>query len=97
MAVLFVLLINVTITIFNKPIYLLLENPKKHFAYKYNFAKELAAELKDNNIDKIQSDDEELLLRLRFYGITEGDKYFVTTREQFFYDPKQFIPKQNKS
>jgi len=88
MAVLFVLLINVTITIFNKPIYLLLENPKKHFAYKYNFAKELAAELKDNNIDKIQSDDEELLLRLRFYGITEGDKYFVTTREQFFYDLK---------
>lgn len=86
--VLFVLFINVTLTIFNKPIYLLLENPKKHFAYNYNFAKELAFELKENNINEIQSDDEELILRLRFYGIDEGKKYFVTTREQFFYDLK---------
>ncbi|PLY04482.1 MAG: hypothetical protein C0625_16235 [Arcobacter sp.] len=88
MLVLIVLFINVTLTIFNKPLYLLLENPKKHFAYRYNFAKELAAELKANNIDQVQSEDKELLLRLRFYGINEGNKYFITTREQYFYDLK---------
>lgn len=86
--VLFILFINVVITIINKPLYLLLENPKKHFVYKHNLAKELAIELKANNINYISSDDEELILRLKFYGIEEGYKYYVTTKEQFFYDMK---------
>ncbi len=89
-AVLFVLLLNVTLTLFNKPIYLLLENPKKHFAYKYNFAKEIAEKLKANKIDKIESNDEELLLRLKFYGISAGNKYFISTKEQYYYD--EIIP-----
>merc|ERR1711879_863959 len=63
--VLLVLFANVVLTIFNKPVYLVLENPKKHFAYKYNFAKEIANELKANNINSIESDDEKLLLRLK--------------------------------
>lgn len=87
-AVLFILFINVFITIINKPLYLFLENPKKHFIYKYNFAKELAHELKLHNINKVSSYDDELLLRLRFYGIEEGNKYFLTTRKQTYYDLK---------
>ncbi len=86
--VLFILIINVMITIFNKPVYLLLENPEKHFIYKYNFAKEIAQELKANNINKIQCDKKELLLRLKFYGIDQGNEYFLTTKEQYFYDIK---------
>ncbi len=84
--VLFVLSLNVLLTLFNRPIYLLLENPKKHFAYKYNFAKEIAEKLKINNINQIQSNDEELILRLKFYGIEEGSRYYITTKEQYFYD-----------
>jgi len=86
--VLFVLFINVTLTIFNKPIYLLLENPEKHFIYKYNFAKEIAQELKVKNINKIQSDEKELLLRLQFYGIEQGNEYYITYKEPFSYDIK---------
>lgn len=86
--ILIVLLINVSLTLFNKPIYLLIENPKKHFAYDYNFAKEIAKELKANNINKIQINDKELLLRLKFYKIEEGKEFFISTKEQYFYDLK---------
>ena len=86
--VLFVLFLNVFITIVNKPIYLILENSKKHFAYKYNFAKEIASVLKSNNINNVESNEKELLLRLKFYGIDEGHDYFITTKEQYFYDMK---------
>lgn len=76
--VLFVLAINVTLTLINKPLYLFLEKPKKHFAYKYHFAKEIAAILKQNNINEIFSNDLELMKRLKFYDIQSGDKYFLT-------------------
>lgn len=85
---LFILLLNATLTIFNKPLYLFLENPKKHFAYNYNIAKELAAKLKKNNINEIESDQQELLLRLKFYGIKEGNRYFVSTNKKYYYDKK---------
>ena len=70
--VLLMLFINVLLTIVNKPLYIILPNPKKHFVYKYHFVKELAAEMKRNKINFVSSDDEELLLRLKFYGINKG-------------------------
>lgn len=95
--VLFVLFINVVITIFNKPLYLFTEDVKKHFAYKYNFAKDIALILKEKSINYIEVDDEKLLLRLKFYGIESGDKYFVSIKEKFFYDIKVPINYQNKN
>ena len=86
--ILIILLINVSLTLFNRPLYLLIENPKKHFAYDYNFAKEIAKELKANNINKIQTNDKELLLRLKFYNIEKGQEFFISTKEQYFYDLK---------
>ncbi len=77
-----VLGINSSLTLFNKPIYLVLENPKKHFAYDYNFAKEIALTLKQNNINEVYSDDKELLLRLKFYGINQGNKFLISTYKQ---------------
>lgn len=85
-ASLVLLFINVSLTLYNKPIYLFLEKPQKHFAYKYNFVKDLAKELKTNNINYIDSDDGELLLRLKFYGIEEGNNYYITTNKLYFYD-----------
>jgi hypothetical protein len=76
--VLFILAINVTLTLINKPLYLFLEKPKKHFAYKYHFAKEIAQILKENNINEVFSDNLELVKRLKFYNIQSGDKYFLT-------------------
>ncbi|QOR01605.1 MULTISPECIES: phospholipid carrier-dependent glycosyltransferase [unclassified Campylobacter] len=58
--------------IFNQVFYYLLKDPKKHFAYDYHIAKNLASSLKEQNITKISTQDKELALRLQFYGINEG-------------------------
>ncbi|MCI0500996.1 MAG: hypothetical protein L0Y61_04535 [Epsilonproteobacteria bacterium] len=72
---LFSLVINFIIFVFNKSIYLILENPKKHFAYDYHIAKELAFELKLMGIQNIQVDDDRLQTRLQFYGINSDGNY----------------------
>ncbi len=84
--VLFILFINISLTILNKPLYAFLENPQKHFIYKYDIVKELAQELKANNINEVYSDQLDLILRLKFYEIDEGTKYFVTTKKLYYYD-----------
>ncbi|RXJ86347.1 hypothetical protein CRU93_09245 [Arcobacter sp. CECT 8985] len=76
--VLITLLLNITITIFNKPLYLVLNNPKKHFVYKYHVVKELSKELKKQHINYVTSSDEKLLLRLKFYKIYKGKKYYIS-------------------
>ena len=94
--VLFMLFLNVFFTIVNKPLYLVLPNPKKHFVYKYHFVKELAAELKKNKIDMIYSNDDELLLRLRFYGIKKGKKHFISLKEFDGYKLKMTVSYYNR-
>ena len=66
-----VLLLNFLVLIANKSLYIFLENPKKHFAYKHHVAKELANELKANGIHSIKTYDERLQLRLKFYNIRD--------------------------
>lgn len=89
--VLIMLLLNVTLTIINKPLYLVLPNPKKHFVYQYHFAKEISHELKKRKINYIYSDDEELLLRLKYYGIKSGNKYFLTLNKNDYYQDSFII------
>ena len=78
-----ILLVNVALTLINKPIYRVLENPKKHFAYKYHFAKDIAVILKKHNINNIYSDDVELTKRLRFYDIQKGNDYFISLHNYY--------------
>ena len=85
-----ILLLNVTLTLINKPIYRVLENPKKHFAYKYHFAKDIANILKKHNINYIYSDDIELVKRLKFYGIEKGDINFISLNN-FNINSKEFV------
>ena len=94
--VLLMLFTNVFFTIVNKPLYLLLPNPKKHFIYKYDFVKELAQELKKNNINMVSSNDNELLLRLRFYGIKEGTNHFISLEKFDTYKLKIIISYYNR-
>lgn len=94
---LFVLALNVFATLFNKSLYLVLEEPSKHFAYKYNFIKEVSEVLKEKGINYVNSDDERLLLRLKFYGIEKGSQYYITTREQYYFDKKFEINYFNKT
>ncbi len=72
------LVINFTLIYFNKPLYLILSSPKKHFTYRYDFAKEIARRLKSMHIKAINSTDRDFALRLRFYGIKNGEKYKLT-------------------
>ena len=78
--VLFMLILNCLLTIANKPLYLFLPDEKKHFAYKYHFAKEIASKLKELNIDKINVNDERLQLRLKYYGINKSNEYLLTKK-----------------
>ena len=94
--VLLMLFVNVLFTIINKPLYVILPNPKKHFVYKYHFVKELAGEMKKNKINFISSNDKELLLRLRFYGIKEGKKYFLSLEEFSGYRKKITVSYYNQ-
>jgi hypothetical protein len=82
------LFINVFLTFINKPLYYVLPEPKKHFVYQYHFAKDLSKELKAKNINNIIVDDNELALRLKFYQIEVGDRYFLSTKEFYNYDEK---------
>lgn len=60
----------------NKYLYLYIDKPSKHFAYKYHVAKELAKKLKDDGIDEIMI-NHKMQKRLKFYGINEGKKYII--------------------
>ena len=68
------LIINVLTVVFNKDIYLFIENPKKHFVYKYHVAKELAQFLKKRSIYCVNT-DHKMQQRLSFYGVAKCDNY----------------------
>ena len=76
------LVINFILIYFNKPLYLVLSTPKKHFTYRYDFAKEIAKRLKSMHIDKINLSDKHFALRLKFYGIENGKDYKLTSKSQ---------------
>ena len=72
------LFINTFFTFINKPLYLLFENPKRHFAYKYDIVKDLVQILNKQGIKKINTADNYLALRLKFYGISSGGDKILT-------------------
>lgn len=71
------LLLNSFVVIFNKELYLVLDNPQTHFAYKMHIAKELATQLKKHEIYCVNSKGE-MLKRLKFYGISECKNNILT-------------------
>lgn len=75
----FVLLIMLAaLSIFHKPFYLLLENPRQHFAYEHHFVDELAEKLKAQGIGQVWADSQSVQTRLRFYGINEGGPFALS-------------------
>lgn len=81
--VLISLVFNTLLIFLNKPLYALMDDPSKHFAIKYNIAKELADALKAKGITKVMlKEDSKMALRLQFYGITQGKNYKLTTQPE---------------
>lgn len=70
------LLINSSVVFFNKYLYYVIEEPKKHFSYKMHVAKELAKELKSKGINCIEA-DAKMSKRLEFYGVTKCNNYLL--------------------
>jgi len=91
--VLTTLLINTAATFYNKPVYLILKNPEKHFAYEYHFTNELAQRIKDMNIKKLTCESRILQKKLLFYGIEKGDDYILTRKrpEKYFQEIPFFV------
>lgn len=67
------LTLNSLAVFFNKELYYFVENPKKHFAYDFHVAKELASSLQEQGIYCV-STDLKMQLRLAFYGIHKCEK-----------------------
>lgn len=79
--VLATLAINSLTIIFHQYLYLFLDKPSNHFAYKYDIVKELANELKKMGITSV-STNSTLSLRLKFYGIQSGGEYKLSQKYQ---------------
>ena len=75
---LFLLVANFALFSINKYIYLFIENPNKHFAHDFHIAKELSQSLNKLGISEVSTNDTEMALRLKFYGINNGKKYYIT-------------------
>jgi hypothetical protein len=73
-----ILIINILAVYLNDKLYIYLDDPKKHFAYRSHIAKELSYELKKLNIDCVNAQDNHLQQRLRFYGISKCNSYYLS-------------------
>jgi hypothetical protein len=76
------LIVNTSISYLHQPLYLLMNEPSKHFAIKYHVAKELAEELKGRGIYRISMKDEKMAIRLKFYGIDRGTDYKLLPKKE---------------
>lgn len=63
--------------VFHEVLYLVIKEPKHHFIYKYDVAKELAGQIKELGFNSVKS-DKKMELRLKFYGIQSGNRYYLT-------------------
>ena len=70
------LVVNFVVVLFNRELYLIIENPKKHFASKMHIAKELSIELKKRGIYCVTAEPK-MQKRLKFYGIDECENIIL--------------------
>jgi len=64
------LFVNSSVMFFNKYLYQVVKEPKKHFSYNMHIAKELSKELKRRDIYCVNT-DKKMQKRLEFYGVTK--------------------------
>ncbi len=72
------LLLNALSVFIHKELYLFLDEPSRHFAYRMHVAKELSLQLKEHNISCIDVNEKQLQLRLKFYGVEMCENFHLT-------------------
>ncbi|MEA3523685.1 MAG: hypothetical protein U9R50_12025 [Campylobacterota bacterium] len=76
------LVLNALSVFFHKEIYYFLKTPKDHFAYRLHIVDSLAEKLQEQGITCINANNQEMQLRLSFYGISHCDGYrLIPNRE----------------
>jgi len=70
------LFINSSVVFLNKYLYLIVEEPKKHFSYNMHVAKELSKELKKREIYCVDTSTK-MAKRLEFYGVTKCNSHIL--------------------
>lgn len=70
------LLINSSAVLFNKYLYRVVKEPRKHFSYNMHVAKELSQELKKRGISCVDT-NKKMSKRLEFYGVTKCNNYLL--------------------
>lgn len=66
------LVLEASILILSKYLYLIVENPNKTFLNSFYIAKEISMQLKEKNISRVSINDKTMQKRLEFYGIKNG-------------------------
>jgi len=95
--VMLLLTLNWTIIVFNQIFYIFLNDPTKHFVYKFDIAKELANKLKEAGIEDIYTYDKRLGIRLKFYGLkVENDSKNLLTSADLNKNSRFCIEKMGK-
>jgi len=79
------LIFNSLLVFYNKSLYIILDNPKKHFAYKMHVAKELASVLSNKNITCVKT-KYRMQERLKFYGVTKCNENILTEYKKGTYE-----------
>jgi len=64
-----VLVLNTTVLLFHKPLFLLMKDPEKHFAAPFYFPYWCAQALKRAGIRGVDTEKTDLAYQLRYYGI----------------------------
>lgn len=80
------LFINSSVVFLNKYLYLVIDEPKKHFSYNMHVAKELSQELKKREIYCVDTSTK-MAKRLEFYGVTKCNNHIL--QENYLSDSPQ--------
>ncbi|WP_457596485.1 hypothetical protein [Hydrogenimonas sp.] len=79
-AVYAVLVLNTAILVFHRPLFLVLDNPQKHFAAPFYLPYWCAQALKERGIAAVTTRDGKLAYQLRFYGIEPNGGYSLSKK-----------------
>lgn len=70
--VLVFLVVESSLLIFSKSLYLVVKNPNRSFLKSFYIAKEISLQLKERNISRVTTNSKSMQKRLEFYGIKDG-------------------------
>ena len=74
------LLLNTVVLLFHKPLFLVLKNPKRHFAAPFYLPYWCALELKKMGIHEIEIDKKNKIYQFKYYGISANGKRLLQKR-----------------